>query len=76
MASIIKINLDTSKENYILAKCKQNDDLILEASIYENGLEKNLTNAAIIIQALKADKTYIIQNTNITKENNKIIANL
>lgn len=76
MASIIKINLDTSKENYILAKCKQNDDLTLEASIFENGLEKDLTNAAITIQALKADKTYIIQNTNITKENNKIIADL
>ena len=76
MASKIKINLDTSKENYILAKCKQNDDLTLEASIFENGLEKDLTNAAITIQALKADKTYIIQNTNITKENNKIIADL
>ena len=76
MASKIVINLDTSKENYLVAKCKQNDDLVLEASIFENGLEKDLTNAAITIQALKADKTYIIQNTNITKENNKIIANL
>lgn len=76
MASKISINLDTSKENFLVAKCKQNDDLTLEASIFENGLEKNLTNAAITIQALKADKTYIIQNTNITKENNKIIANL
>ena len=76
MASKIVINLDTSKENYILAKCKQNDDLTLEASIYENGLEKDLTNCEIIIQALKADKTYIIQNTDITKLNNKITANL
>ena len=76
MASKIVINLDTSKENYLVAKCKQNDDLTLEASIYENGLEKDLTNCEIIIQALKADKTYIIQNTDITKLNNKITANL
>ena len=76
MASKISINLDTSKENFLVAKCKQNDDLTLEASIFENGLEKDLTNCEIIIQALKADKTYIIQNTDITKLNNKITANL
>jgi len=76
MASKIVINLDTSKESYMPAKCKQNDDLTLEASIFENGLEKDLTNCEITIQALKADSTYIIQNTDITKLNNKIIANL
>lgn len=76
MASKISINLDTSKENYLVAKCKQNDDLVLEANIYENGLALDLTNKIITVQALKADNTYIIQNTDIVKENNKIIANL
>ena len=76
MASKISINLDTSKEFFLNSKCKQNDDLILEANIYENGLAKDLTNCSISIQALKADKTYIIQNTDITKKNNKFIANL
>ena len=76
MASKISINLDTSKENYLVAKCKQNDDLTLEANIYENGLALDLTNKDIVIQALKADKTYIIQSTDITKANNKIEANL
>lgn len=76
MASKIIVNLDTSKENYLVSKCKQNDDLILEAFIYENGLELDLTNKEISIQALKPDKTYIIQNTEITKSKNKFTANL
>lgn len=76
MASKISINLDTSKEFFLNSKCKQNDDLILEANIFENGLTKDLTNCSISIQALKADKTYVIQNTDITKSNNKFIAHL
>ena len=76
MASKISINLDTSKENYLVTKCKQNDNLTLEAFIYENGLALDLTNKTITIQALKSDNTYVIQNTDITKANNKITANL
>lgn len=76
MASKIIINLDTSRDQFVVTKCKQNDDITLEAYIYENGAALDLSSKSITIQALKADKTYIIQNTNITKENNKIIANL
>ncbi|MGG7142491.1 BppU family phage baseplate upper protein [Clostridium nigeriense] len=76
MASKIVVNLDTSKENYIVAKCKQNDDLTLEANIFENGEPLDLVNKEITIQALKADNTYVIQNTDIVKEENKINANL
>lgn len=76
MASKISIDLDTSKENYLVSKCKQNDDLELEAFIHDKGLELDLTNKEITIQALKADNTYIIQNTDIVKENNKITVNL
>ena len=76
MASRIVVNLDTSIEFFLNSKCKQNDDLILECSIFENGLAKDLSNCSIVIQALKADKTYIIQNTDITKSNNKFTANL
>lgn len=76
MASKIIVNLDTSIEFFLNSKCKQNDDLILECSIFENGLAKDLSNCSIVIQALKANKTYIIQNTDITKENNKFTANL
>lgn len=76
MASKIIVNLDTSKELYGVFKCKQNDDLTLEASIFENGASKDLTNCSIVVQAKKADNTYIIQNTDITKDKNKFIANL
>lgn len=76
MASKISVNLDTSKENYLVAKCKQNDDLRLEVFIYENGLALDLTNKEISIQALKSDRSYIIQSTGITKENNKISVDL
>ena len=76
MASKIVVNLDTSKELYGVFKCKQNDDLTLEANIYENGASKDLTNCSIVVQAKKADNTYIIQNTDITKDKNKFIVNL
>ena len=76
MASKISISLDTCKENYLVAKCKQNDDLKLEAFIYENGLPLDLTNKEISIQALKADGTYVIQNTGITKLDKKFEADL
>lgn len=76
MASKIVVNLDTSKENYLVAKCKQNDDLNLEASIFENGEALSLNNKEITIQALKANGKYIIQNTDIAKNNNKITAEL
>ena len=76
MASKIVVNLDTSKENYLVFKCKQNDDLTLIANIFDNGVAKDLTNCSIVVQAKKADNTYIIQNTDVTKANNKITANL
>ena len=76
MASKIVVNLDTSKELYGVFKCKQNDDLTLEAYIFDNGASKDLTNSSIVVQAKKADNTYIIQNTGITKSDNKFIAEL
>lgn len=76
MASKIVVNLDTSKELYGVFKCKQNDDLTLEAYIFDNGAAKDLTNSSIVVQAKKADNTYIIQNTDINKLDKKFEANL
>lgn len=76
MASKIVVNLDTSKENYLVAKCKQNDDLALETNIFENGVNKDLANSSVIIQARKADNTFIVQNNNISKSGNKITSSL
>lgn len=76
MASKIEVNLDTSKEIYKYYKCKQNDDLTLIANIFDNGAAKDLTNCSIVIQAKKADKTSVIQNTDIKKLDKKFEANL
>lgn len=65
MASKITINLDTSKENYLLEKCKQNDDLTLEAFIFENGAKKTLANTAITINILKPDGTFVAGSVNV-----------
>lgn len=73
MASYIKVNLDTSKENYLLEKCKQNDDIRLEAFIFENGAKKDLTNTQITINVIKPDKTFVKQNGGtINIQENKI----
>lgn len=76
MANKITVNLDTSKNQYNIYDCKQNDDLILEAKIYESGKEKDVSAAEIIVNCTRSDGTYVIQNTEITKEKNKIVANL
>lgn len=76
MANRIIVNLDTSKSQYNIFECKQNDDLILEANIFENGIEKDVTTKAITINCTRADGTYVVQNTDITRDKNKIIANL
>lgn len=76
MASKLIVNLDTNKNNYVYAKCKQNDNLILEANIYENGTILDLENKEILIQAGKKDTSFVIQNTDIIKQGNKIKANL
>lgn len=76
MANRIIVNLDTSKSQYNIYECKQNDDLILEASIFENGIEKDVTTKAITINCTRSDGTYVVQNTDITRDKNKITANL
>lgn len=76
MASKIVVSLDTSVNNTISAQCKQNDDLTLEASIFENGIEKDLTNCFVIINGRKADLTPVIQDEYIIKEGNKLYVQL
>lgn len=76
MASKIKVNLDVGKDNFILVKCKQNDDISLECNVFENGVSIDLTNYSVGINARKSDNTFIIQNTDIVKKNNNIVAQL
>ena len=61
MASKITVNLDTSKENYLLEKCIQYDDITLEANIFENGVKKDLTNHAVVINVIKPDGTFVTE---------------
>lgn len=76
MASKIKVKLDVLENKNISTQCKQNDDLVLEASIYEGTKELDLTNSYIVIQARKSDLNPIVQDVNINKIGNKIIAEL
>ncbi|WP_308779649.1 BppU family phage baseplate upper protein [uncultured Clostridium sp.] len=76
MARKIVINLDTNRECYEPKKCKQNDDLLFEANIFENGVKKDLTNCSIVINAVKPDKTFIIHTKDINKQGNKISVEL
>ena len=76
MARKIVINLDTNRECYEPKKCKQNDDLLFEANIFENGVKKDLTNCSIVINAVKPDKTFIIHTKDINKQVNKITTEL
>lgn len=76
MASEIKVKLEVLENKNISTQCKQNDDLVLEASIYEGSKELDLTNSYIIIQARKSDLNPIVQDENIIKSGNKIIAEL
>ena len=76
MARKIVINLDTNRECYEPKKCKQNDDLLFEANIFENGVKKDLTNCSIVINAVKPDKTFIIHTKDINKQGNKITTEL
>lgn len=74
MARYIKVDLDANRDNFILKKCKQNDNLELIANIYEDGLKLDLTNYVVGINAIKADGKYIVQNTDIVKNDNQIKA--
>lgn len=76
MARYIKVDLDTNRDNFILKKCKQNDNLELIANIYEDGLKLDLTNYVVGINAIKADGKYRVQNTDIVKNDNQIKAKL
>ncbi|MGN0026789.1 MAG: GDSL-type esterase/lipase family protein, partial [Clostridium sp.] len=67
MASYIRVNLDTSKENYLLEKCIQHDNITLEASIFENGVVKDLAGYGITINILKPDGTFVIDTASGTE---------
>lgn len=72
MRKTIKVSLDMARENFILAKCVQYDDLMLEAKIFENGVKKTLTDELISLRCIKPDGSFVIQNTEISKNDNII----
>ena len=76
MARYIKVDLDANRDNFILKKCKQNDNLELTANIFEYGSPIDLTTYVVGINGLRADKKFAIQNTEIVKTGNQIVAQL
>ena len=65
MASKIVVNLDTSKENFLIEKCVQGDDITIEANIFENGVIKDLANHGVVINVLKPDGTYVVETVEV-----------
>lgn len=70
------INLDLKTNNYSELELKQGCDDTVIATITDLGEVCDLTGQVVTVEMLKADKTFIIQNNDITVLNNKITIKL
>ena len=76
MQRLIDVVLDIDKKSKFKGLCNQYDDIMLDVQILEDENPKILTDCEVIIYGRKPDNTLIIQNTDITVEENRIKANL
>ena len=70
------INLDLKINNYAELELKQGCNDVVIATITDLGEVADLTGQNVSVEMLKADKTFIIQNNDITVLNNKITIKL
>jgi len=66
----INFKIDINKQNYIYEDAMQNDDIVLQITLFENGIPYNLGANTVTLNWLKADGTFVLINT--TKEINII----
>ncbi|NRY59842.1 hypothetical protein [Clostridium beijerinckii] len=74
MSDIQKLYIDLDlKENLLVTvNCKQLDNLNLILNIWDNGIQADLNNYRCRLKALKQDQVPLIQNTDITINNNEV----
>jgi len=74
MSDIQKLYIDLDlKENLLVTvNCKQLDNLKLILNIWDNGIQADLSNYRCRLKALKQDQVPLIQNTDITINNNEV----
>lgn len=73
----IQTKIDVYRQNYTCLKCKQNDDIVLEITLLENGTPYLINDKFIDLNWVKSDNTFVkIDSTKINTINNVIIINL
>ena len=72
MQNVINLVLDLKNKNYNYIVIQQNDDVVIEAELYDNGIPVNLSNHTVIANFTAANDAFInIAGSKITKNNNK-----
>ena len=72
MQNVINLVLDLKNKNYNYIVIQQNDDVVIEAELYDNGIPVDLSNYTVIANFTAANDTFInIAGSKITKNNNK-----
>ncbi|WP_294405592.1 viral A-type inclusion protein [uncultured Clostridium sp.] len=64
--------LDINNKYTVSLCCKQNDDIILNLSIFDKSVQADLSNYNVRLKAFKADQIPLIQDTKITVTSNNI----
>lgn len=68
----IKIKADTYRQDYNYRECKQNDDIPLEVTLLEGGVELDLSGYTITLNWIKSDNTVVT----IAGDTIKVIGNI
>lgn len=68
----LKIDLDLKENLLVTVTCKQLDNLNLIFNIWDNSVQADLSNYNCRLKALKQDQIPLIQNTDITINNNVV----
>lgn len=68
----IKIKADTYRQDYNYRECKQNDDITLEVTLLEGGVELDLSGYTITLNWVKSDSTVVT----IAGDTIKVIGNI
>ena len=73
MQNVLKMNIDFKIKNYFNVIAQQNDDLIIIANVFDNGVPANLNGCSVIVNYVNANNTIAnIAGGNISFKDNLI----